>query len=142
MRRIPRLCLLLLRIAHPRAPPRARKAPLRVGALHVDGVHVADVSAAVADEGGAPLHSMRVFLESGDAGRATATRALGNAAYLRALEHVELRAPIYDPCVRGSGGGSGGGARRGAGWALGGAGEGVAHAVGVARVASGCCWRG
>jgi hypothetical protein len=78
-------------------------APLRVGALHPNGTHVADISACHADNGGAALTSMRVFLESGigagEAGRAVADRALASPAYHRSLEHVDLRAPIYDPCV-------------------------------------------
>jgi len=40
---------------------------------------------------------MRVFLEAGDKGRAVAAKALAAPAYLRKLEHVDLRAPIYDP---------------------------------------------
>ncbi len=78
-------------------------APLRVGALHANGTHVADISAAHADNGGAALTSMRVFLEmgieAGNAGRAVAELALSSPAYHRSLEHVDLRAPIYDPCV-------------------------------------------
>jgi hypothetical protein len=74
-------------------------APLHVGALLVDGVHVADVSAAYADDGLGVLTSMRVFLEQGDKGRTIATKALATPAYYRKLEHVDLRAPIYDPCV-------------------------------------------
>ena len=75
-------------------------APLHVGALLADGVHVADVSSAYADDGHGVLTSMRVFLEQGDKGRAVATKALTSPAYYRKLEHVDLRAPIYDPCVR------------------------------------------
>ena len=77
-------------------------APLHVGALLADGVHVADVSAAYADEGLASLTSMRFFLEQGDKGRAVAAKALSTPAYHRKLEHVDLRAPIYDPCVSSS----------------------------------------
>jgi len=90
-------------------PPRPRRfvlfrtrgapgtAPLHVGALHPDGAHVADISAAFADDGAPALTSMRVFLEAGDKGRAVAAKALAAPAYLRKLEHVDLRAPIYDP---------------------------------------------
>jgi len=74
-------------------------APLRVGALHPNGTHVADISAAYADAGVQALSSMRVFLEAGPAGREVAARALQTPVYWRALEHVDLRAPIYDPCV-------------------------------------------
>jgi hypothetical protein len=74
-------------------------APLHVGALLTDGAHVADVSAAYADAHPtlAPLTSMRVFLELGASGHATAAHALATPAYHRKLEHVDLRAPIYDP---------------------------------------------
>ena len=72
------------------------KAPLRVGALHPDG-SVTDISAAAVDQGLPALSSMRVFLEMGDAGKALAAGAVGNAAYLRSGNHLDLRAPIYDP---------------------------------------------
>jgi hypothetical protein len=74
-------------------------APLRVGALHPDGQHVADISSAYADAGVPALSSMRTFLELGAPAREVANRALSSSAYWRALEHVDLRAPIYDPCV-------------------------------------------
>lgn len=74
------------------------KAPLRVGAMHPSG-GVVDISAAALDSGLAPLSSMRVFLEMGPAGTALAKSTLANPAYLRSMEHIELRAPIYDRCV-------------------------------------------
>ena len=74
------------------------KAPLRVGAMHPGG-GVVDISAAALDAGLAPLSSMRVFLEMGPAGTALAKSTLANPAYLRSMEHIELRAPIYDRCV-------------------------------------------
>jgi hypothetical protein len=76
-------------------------APLRIGALHPNGESVADVSAVLHDMGGsAPISSMRVFLGLGEAAcRAAAERALAEPHYHRPLAHVNLRAPIYDPCV-------------------------------------------
>lgn len=73
-------------------------APLRVGALATDGVHVADISASLAASSGAPdLTSMRLFLDMGaEANAAAATRALEDAAFHVKLADVDLRAPIYD----------------------------------------------
>ena len=76
-------------------------APLRIGALHPNGSDVADVTAALGqDAGSAPVSSMRVFLTLGPAAcRAAAERALADAKYHHPLAAVNLRAPIYDPCV-------------------------------------------
>ena len=80
----------------------------RIGALHPDGVHVADVSSLLQDERGVAFSSMRKFLELGEAGAAAAGRALAGPVYLRKLTDVVMRAPIYDPCVLGWGGARGG----------------------------------
>ncbi len=80
-------------------PKAAATAPLRVGALHPNGADVADVSAVLADRGGVALSSMRAFLELGAAGREAAAAALAAPVYHRSLALVDLRAPIYDPCV-------------------------------------------
>jgi hypothetical protein len=77
----------------------AADVPLTVGALAADGVHVADVTAALAAAGAGTINSMRVFLELGEKGAAAAKTALGDATFHRKLADVELRAPIYDPCV-------------------------------------------
>ena len=74
-------------------------APLRIGALHPNGADVADVSASLADGGHPLLSSMRAFLELGPRGRAAAAAALESPVYHRSLALVDLRAPIYDPCV-------------------------------------------
>lgn len=80
-------------------PRSADAAPLRIGALLPTG-DVADVTAALQDAGSAAISSMRVFLGLGPAAcRAAAERALADPVYHRAAASVNLRAPIYDPCV-------------------------------------------
>ena len=61
------------------------------------GTKVANITASL---GGAPLRSMRQFLNMGtQATRAAAASALADQKVLVALEEVDIRAPIYDPCV-------------------------------------------
>ena len=80
-------------------PRSADAAPLRIGALLPTG-DVADVTAALQDAGSAAISSMRVFLGLGPAAcRAAAERALADPVYHRAAASINLRAPIYDPCV-------------------------------------------
>lgn len=73
----------------------AADAALNVGVELGDGGDVADVSAAFAATGKS-VHSMRLFLELGDAGRAVAEAASKDASLIRKRDTIELRAPIYD----------------------------------------------
>jgi len=69
---------------------------LTVGAM-VNDTTVANVTAALQDNGVPNVHSMRVFLEMGEKSSAIAKAAVGDAKYHRSTGEVDLRAPIYDP---------------------------------------------
>jgi hypothetical protein len=69
---------------------------LTIGAM-VNDTTVADVTAALNDNGVPNVHSMRIFLEMGEKSAAIAKAAVADTKYHRATGDIDLRAPIYDP---------------------------------------------